>query len=178
MTGRNRAAGHGFCSWWTRTVTASCLSGPDCRPLALDLVQQGLQALTGALKTRVTQQFGPLLFDLGNAIAGVVECSPSFGRREDQLRAAIRGIGPAFQIAEALQLIDEFGGRREAQLRVACEMGQPDSADPDIAENMQVRFPDICVTTVLGGREQVSPECCQQADQQLTDGQPIGGQVS
>jgi hypothetical protein len=129
-----------------------------------------LQALTSALKARVTKQCSPPPFDLGDSIARVVECRPSFGRRENELGATVMRIRSTLEVAKALQLIDQFGGRRETQLRIGREVGQADSVDADVAEDMQVRFADVSVAAVLGSREQVSPERGKQADEELTDG--------
>jgi hypothetical protein len=144
----------------------------------LDLVKQVLHASTGPVKAGVADQRGPMSFDFRDAITSVAERSPSPQGGEDQFSAPVRRIWPAFKIAQPLQLIHEFGRRRQAQLSVSGKTSEPNPLNSDVAKNMQMRLADIPVTAILRSREQVAPKRRKQANQQLTDGKPIGGQVS
>jgi len=119
-----------------------------------------------------------VLFDLGDFVPGVVERLPAAAGREDQLGPLVVRVGAAFQVTELLQLADQLGGRGQAQLRPGGQVSQPDAVDADVAEDMHVRLPHVGVAVGGGGGEQLDPELAQQPDQELADGEPVGGQVS
>ena len=118
-----------------------------------------------------------MLLDLGDPVAGVVEHLPAAPGRKDQLRPSVPRIWAAFQVTELLQLADQLGGRGQAQLRPGGQISQPDAVDADVAEDMHVRLPHVGVAVGGGGGEQLDPELAQQPDQELADGEPVGGQV-
>lgn len=119
-----------------------------------------------------------MLLDLGDPVAGVVECLPAAPGREDQLGPPVVRVRAAFQVTELLQLADQLGGRGQAQLRPAGQVGQPDAVDADVAEDVQVRRPYVGVAVLGRGGGQLGPELAQQPYQELADGGPVGRQVS
>ncbi len=91
-----------------------------------------------------------------------------------ELGATVGRIGSTGQIAEVDEVVDELRGGGQAQLRAVCQLGQPNAAHPDVAEDLEVRFADIAVSGVGPRCGQVIAELAQQPDQQLSDGLPVG----
>lgn len=119
-----------------------------------------------------------MLLDLGDSVPGVVECLPAAPGREDQLRPPVARVGAAFQVTELLQLGDEVGGGGQAQLRARGQVGEPGAVDTDVAEDVQVRLPQVGVAALGGRCGHLGPEFAQQPDQELADREPVVGQIS
>ena len=66
--------------------------------------------------------------------------APSASGRIDQLGATVGGVWTAFQVAQALEVVDQLRGRGRAELRSGGELGQPYAVDADVAEYPEVRF--------------------------------------
>ena len=120
----------------------------------------------------------PLLFDRGYAVAGMGHQRTSPFGQADEFGASVAGIWLTLQVAELLQVVDELGGGGQAQLRAGGDVGEPHSTHADRSEDLQVRVANVAVPGRGGGRGQFASEFAQQPDQQLTDSQPIGGQIS
>ena len=142
------------------------------------LVQQVLHHPAHVVEMRSAHGCPPVLLDLGDPITGVAESLPSARCRKDQLRPPVGGIRSALEIAELLQIADQLRGGAEAQLRSGCQLGQPDTIDADIAEDVQVRFADVGVAVLVRRREQFDAELSQQPAQELADRQAVGRQIS
>ncbi len=69
----------------------------------------------------------------------------------------------------------EVGG--QAQLRAVGQLGEPDAAHPDVAEDLEVRIANVSVAGAGARRGEVVAELAQQPDQQLPDGQSVGGEI-
>ena len=90
----------------------------------------------------------------------------------------VRSIGPAGQVAQVGEVVHELGGGGQAQLRAVRQLGEPDAAHPDVAEDLEVRLANVAVAGVGAGSGQVISELAKQPDQQLPDGQPVRCAVS
>ena len=104
----------------------------------------------------------PAGLDIGDAVARVAEQRLAPGGQVDELGAAVRGIGPAGQIAMCLKVIDEFRSGRQAELCARRQLGQADSAHADVAEDLVVGLPDVGIAPLRGGRREVVAEHPQQ----------------
>ena len=62
-------------------------------------------------------------------------------------------------------------------MRAGSEVGEPDAFDSEVAEDLQVRLPEVRVTAVRGSFEQLSAELTQRTDQELADRQPVGREI-
>ena len=96
----------------------------------------------------------------------------------DQLRPAVGGVRATRQIAHVGEIVDELGRRRQAQLCTVRQLGEPDSAHPNVSEDLEVGFADVPVSGVGARCGQVVAELAQQPDQQLSDGQPVWREIS
>ncbi|HSP39707.1 MAG TPA: hypothetical protein VLR26_18360 [Frankiaceae bacterium] len=98
-----------------------------------------MERLHGCIEGWAANDVGPMLLDLGNAIPGSVEgASPALGGI-DQLGAAVGRIRPSIQIPQALEVVDQLGGRSRAELRPRGELGQADAIDADVPKDLKVR---------------------------------------
>ena len=61
----------------------------------------------------------------------------------DELGAAVGGVRPPNQIAHLLQVVDQFRRGGQAQLRAIRQLGEPDAAHPNVAEDLHVRVADV-----------------------------------
>ena len=119
----------------------------------------------------------PLGFDLGDGLAGAGEQGPALPGRVDELGAAVERVGSTLEVAEILQIVDELGAGRKAEVGALSELGQPNPVDSDVAPNWHV-----CETQpgkpflAIGLCVQLHPKVVEQADEQLTDGEPVGGE--
>ena len=93
--------------------------------------------------------------------------------REDQFGPAVSGVGAAFEIAQPCRSLTS-SEVVQAQLGPGGKVGEAHTVDPDIAEDVQVRLPQVGVSLLDRGREQLGAELPQQPAQQLADGLPIG----
>jgi hypothetical protein len=78
------------------------------------LIKQVLHGLAHGVEAVGAEEFAPVLLDLGDPVAGVVERLPAAPGREDQLCPPIVRVWAAFQVTELLQLGDQLGGRGQA----------------------------------------------------------------
>jgi hypothetical protein len=92
-----------------------------------------------------------VFLDLGDPVPRGVERLPAAAGREDQLRAPVGRVGTAFQVAEPLQLANQFRRGGQAQLGAGGQLGEPDAVDPHVAEDVQVRRPQVGVAVLGGG---------------------------
>ena len=67
---------------------------------------QFLQGAAGAGEAFRADDLRPVFLDLGDPVAGVVERLAAAGGGEDELGPLVGAVGPAFQVAEALQVAD------------------------------------------------------------------------
>ena len=119
----------------------------------------------------------PPLLEVGDEPSGGVEHFATFRCREDQLCATIARVRSPLEVAAFLQLVDELGARRQTEVRPFCERGQPDALDADVPPHLQVDEAQVQEATfALPRSEQVGAEPVEQPNQDLSDGQPIGGQ--
>ena len=119
-----------------------------------------------------------MLLDLSDAVAGIVERLVAAGGGEDELGPLVGAVGPAFQVAKVLQVADQLGGCGEAQLGPRRQVGEPDSVHAHVAEDVQVRLPQVGVAVPGRGLEQLGAELPQQPYQQLADGEPVSWQIA
>ncbi len=119
-----------------------------------------------------------MVFNLGHSIAGLVERLPAAVGGEDQLGPPIGRIGPSLEVAQSLQITDEFGGGRQTQLRPGRQVRQPDAVDTHVAEDVQMRFTQVGISVFARWRKQFGPELPKQSAQELTDGMSVGRQIS
>ncbi|GAC1319063.1 MAG: hypothetical protein NVSMB22_01650 [Chloroflexota bacterium] len=71
-----------------------------------------------------------------------------------------------------LQFVDQFRGCGKAELRPRGEVGETDPVDADVAKDLEVRLSKVCVAMVGGRGKKLESKLAEQADEQLTDGQP------
>ncbi len=119
----------------------------------------------------------PPALDVGDASTRVGHQIPAPCGQVDQLGPAVGRIGPAGQVTEFGEVVDELRSGGQAQLRAVGQLGEPDAAHPDVAEDLEVRLADVSVAGVGAGSGQVVAEFAKQPDQQLADGQPVGREV-
>ena len=121
----------------------------------------------------------PSLLEIGHGFSGSVEDHSSLGCRKDQLCPAIGRIGPAFEVAETLEFINELRAGRQTQLGLCGEFGQSDAFSPDVPPHLQVREPDVVEPAIRScAVEQVGPELEEEPAEDLTDGEPVGRESS
>jgi len=65
----------------------------------------------------------------------------------------------------------------QAKLRPGGQLGEPDAVDTHVAEDVQVRRPQVGVAVIGGGSGQLGPELMKQPDQKPADGEPVRGQI-
>ena len=83
------------------------------------------------------------------------------------------------EVAEVLELVDEFGAGGQAQLCLGGEVGQADAVDADVAPHLEVgeadvEEPAVCFRT----GEELGPELEEQPDEDLADGETVGRESS
>ena len=76
------------------------------------------------------------------------------------------------------EVVDQLRRGGQAQLRAIRQLGEPDAAHADVAEDLEVRVADIAESRFGARRGEVVAELPQQPDQQLPDGQPVRRQIS
>ena len=103
-------------------------------------VQEILHDCAHLVEANATDGFPPVLFDFGDPVAGVVQRLTAATSRKNQLGPAVNQIGPALQVAEPLQVTDEFRGGGQTQLRTVGQLGEPNPVDPNVSEDVQVWF--------------------------------------
>jgi hypothetical protein len=116
-------------------------------------VQQFLQGAAGVGEALRPDDLRPVLLDLGDPVAGVVERTAAAGGRKNELGPLVGAVGPAFQIAQRLQVADQLGDGGQAQLSPARQVGEPDAVHADVAEDVQVRLPQVGVAVPGRGLE-------------------------
>ena len=119
-------------------------------------VEKDLHGLAHGVEAVGAGEPAPVRLELGNPVPRVVERSPAATGREDQLRPPVLRVGAAFQLAELLQLADQLRGGGQAQLRPGGQLGEPDAVDTDVAEDVQVRRPQVGVAVLGGGSGQLA----------------------
>ena len=62
-------------------------------------------------------------------------------------------------------------------MRAVRQLGEPDAAHPDVAEDLEVRLANVSVACVGAGSGEVVAELAKQPDEQLPDGQSVVGEV-
>ncbi len=102
--------------------------------------------------------------------------APSLGQ-VDELGAAVGRVRPPNQIPHLLQVVDQFRRGSQAQLRTIRQLGQPDPAHADVAENLHVRVSDVTESRFGARRGEVVAELPQQPRQQLPDRLSIRRQI-
>lgn len=142
------------------------------------MVEQALQGGTHLVEGRRADDRRPLLFDSGYSVAGVGHHGASPVGEADEFGASVSGVWLTLEVAEVLEVVDQLGGGGQAQLRSGSDVGESHLTHADRAEDLQVRVANVAVACRSGGRGQFASEFAQQPDQQLADGQPIGGQIS
>ena len=141
-------------------------------------IQQILDGSAHVIESSFPENFPPVLFDFGDSVAGVVQCLAAADGGKDQLGAAVDGIRPALEVAQPLEIGDEFRGRGQTQQRSGGQLREPHAVDAHVAEYLQMGFAQVGVP-VLGGRgEQFGAEFPEQSAQQLPDRRAVRGQVS
>jgi hypothetical protein len=138
-----------------------------------------VESAAGDVEISAWEFLAPSLFQFGDGLSGGVEDLASFSGREDQLRSAVGGIGTPFEVAEALEFVDEFGAGGQAQLRFAGEVGQPDAVDADVAPHLEVGEADVDELAVgLRMGEELGPELVEQPAEDLADGETVAWESS
>ena len=79
------------------------------------------------------------MFQSGNGRSRLVEYGAPLLRREDQLGATVGAVGTADEVALQLQLVDELGASRQAELRLAGKVSEADAVDAAVAPYLEVR---------------------------------------
>lgn len=105
--------------------------------------EEFVESAAGDVEGSAWEFLAPSLFELGDDLSGGVEDLAAFAGREDQLCSAVGRIGTPFEIAEMLELVDEFRAGGQAQLRLAGEVGQPDAVDAEVAPHLEVGETDV-----------------------------------
>ena len=134
-------------------------------------VKQVLQDPAGNAETFRTDDLSPMLLDLRDTVAGVLEGTKTPQGWEDEFGATIAGVRSALEVSQLLELADELRGRSEAELRLGGEVGQTDTVNADVAKDVQVRLS-------LGSRgEQLDSEFAQEAPDELAHRESVLRQV-
>ena len=120
----------------------------------------------------------PTTLDVGNAATGGGHrIAPALGQ-VDELGAAVGGVRPPGQIAHLLEVVDQLRRRGQAQLRAVRQLGEPDAADADVAEDLHVGIADVAVARLGAWSREVESKLAKQPHQQLADGLTIRRQIS
>ena len=119
----------------------------------------------------------PSALDVGHAATGRGHgIAPALGQ-VDELGAAVRRIRPSDQVPHLLEVVDQLRGRGQAQLGSVGQLGEPDSADADVAEDLHVGIADVAVARLGAWSREVESKLAQQPNQQLADGLTIRRQI-
>jgi len=121
----------------------------------------------------------PSLFEISHGFPGGVQDLSALGRRKDQLCPAIRRIGLAFEVTEPLELVDEFGAGRQAQLGRCSQVGQSDPFGSDVPPYLKVRETDVVEPAIRPcAVEKFGPELKEKPAEDLTYGEPVSREAS
>ena len=147
----------------------------DCRRVVLEGGEEVVKRVAGGVEGSGREFLAPSLLEFGHRASGSVEQVAAFGRRVDELRSAIGGIGLAYEVAEVLELVDEFGAGWQAQVGPVRQRGEPDPVDADIPPDLEVRVAQVRKARVpLPCGEELGAKAVQEPHEELTDRQPIG----
>lgn len=146
--------------------------------LKIVALEQLVKRLAGSLERGAADDVGPVLLDGSDPVARSVQRSPSALGRMNELGSAVGGIGAAFQVAQALEVVDQFGGRRRAQLCSPGEFGQAHAVNAKISEDLQVRLAKIAEAGFGSRGQHVAPELSEQPDEYLPDGESVGREIA
>ena len=118
------------------------------------------------------------MFDVGDASSGVGhQCLPPL-RQVDELRAAVGRVRSTGQVSQVDEVVHQLRGGGQTQLRPVGQLGEPDAAHPDVAEDLEMRLTDVAVSGVRAWRGEVVTKLSQQPDQELPDRQAVGRPIS
>ena len=120
----------------------------------------------------------PSPLDVGHPVAGIGHQIASALGQVDQLGAAVGRIGPPGQVTHVGEVVDQLRRRGQAQLRSVGQLGEPNAAHPDVAEDLEVRLAHVPVAGVSAWGGEVVAKLPQQPDQQLPDGLTVRRQIS
>ena len=129
-------------------------------------------------KSSLADDLRPSVFDVGDASSGIGHQCLAPLRQVDELCAAVGRIGSTGQISQVDEVVHQLRGGSQAQLRPVGQLGEPDAAHPDVAEDLEVRLADIAVSGVGTWRGEVVTKLSQQPDQKLPDRQAVGRRIS
>ena len=140
-------------------------------------IKQGLHGPARSLESFGTGDLGPVLFYLRDAIPRILKGTQAPPGWEDELGAAIPGIRPAIEVSQVLKLADELRRRSQAELGLGSEVGEADSIDADVAEDVEVRLTQIRIPMLGSWSKQLYAELAEEASQELPHRQPVSGEV-
>jgi hypothetical protein len=154
--------------------------GPHGRSVECGHVERGEKLVEGAqrlVKCSFWTSLAPLGLNLGDGLSCTGEQCPALFGWMNQFGAPVERVGSTLEITEILQIVDEFGACGKTEVGALRELGQSDPVDPDIAPDRHVREPQPRKAFLaIGLGVQLPTEVVEQADQQLTDGEPVGGE--
>jgi len=120
-----------------------------------------------------TGDLSPVLFYLRDAIPRILQGTKTPTGWEDELGAPIAGVRAALEVSEPLKLADELRRRSQAELGLGGEVGEADSIDADIAEDVEVRLAQGRIPMLGSWGKQLDPELAEEAPQELPHRQPV-----
>lgn len=112
---------------------------------------------------------GPALFEVCDSSPGVVEQRATAGGGEDEFCASVGGVGATFEVAEPLEIVDQFRACSEAELRSIGELRESDAVDAHIPPDLEMGQPHVRVARACCGGEEVGTEFVEQANEELAD---------
>ena len=120
---------------------------------------------------------GPPAFDIGHSVAGYGHQAASALGQVNQLGPAIGRIGSPGQIAHVDEVIHQLGCGGQAQLGSVGQLGEPNAAHPDVAEDLEVRLAHVPVAGASTWGSEVVTKLPQQPDQELPNGLTVRRQI-
>jgi hypothetical protein len=118
-----------------------------------------------------------VLFYLGDPISRIRQGTPAPVSWEEELGAAIMGVGSALKVSQFLKLADEFRRRSQAELGFGGEVGEADSIDAEVAKDVEVRRAEIRIPMLGSRAKQLDSELAEEASEQLPHRQPVPREV-
>lgn len=154
-------------------LTGSCRRGR----VPAEVGEQAVKGLARPIEVTVREPRSPVGFELGDPDTCRIQQRPPSACGVDELRAPVGGIRSTLEVVQIAELVDELGARREAQRGLSRQVGQPDPLDSDVAPDLVVREAKVTELRFVDTGGQRLTELVEQAYQELTYSQAVGGQL-
>jgi hypothetical protein len=148
------------------------------RLLRVDFVEQALHRPAHLRKLLRAHQLRPPPLDIGDPRTRSCHGVSSTLGEVDEFGAAVGGVRPPNQVPHLLEVVHQFRRGGQAQLRPIRQLGEPDPADADIAEDLHVGIADVAEARLGAWSREVESKLAKQPHQQLADGLTIRRQIA